>query len=70
MIVLCKLSVFYILDMYMDAKPIKYTIGSYNIYIINMPSRNVYVGGFIDNGYIHENTKTCGINHLLEHILI
>ena len=56
--------------MYMDAKPIKYTIGSYNIYIINMPSRNVYVGGFIDNGYIHENTKTCGINHLLEHILM
>ena len=54
----------------MDVKPIKYNIGAYKIYILNMPSKNVYVGGFIENGAINESKKNCGINHLLEHVLI
>ena len=54
----------------MNAEQTRYKIGGYNLNLINAPSDNVYVGAFVNNGYIHETHKIAGINHLLEHMLI
>lgn len=54
----------------MNAYPDKYTVNGYKLSIINMKTSNVYVGCIVNNGGIHESTELCGINHLLEHILM
>ena len=53
----------------MNTLPINYTVHGYKLSIVNIDSDNVYIGSFIHNGGMHESTKLCGINHLLEHVL-
>ena len=38
----------------MNAEQTRYKIGGYNLNLINAQSDNVYVGAFVNNGYIHE----------------
>ena len=50
--------------------PKVYNINDYKIILLNYPCNVTYIESFINNGNINENKNNCGINHLLEHVLI
>ena len=49
--------------------PEKHVINGYTIFLYPYPNKTTYVEMVTNNGFISENKKTSGINHLLEHVL-
>lgn len=50
-------------------KPSYHNINGYNVILLPMAGRTLYVYGCVNSGSIHETMANLGISHLLEHVL-